>query len=211
MKITIFGATGMVGGQVVKKALATGHSVVAFGRNVSDLIDKDLASDSLTAFKGYIFDDTDVFNAIKDSDGIISVLGGAPDGEDKTRSLGIKNIVTQMGKAHIKRIVALGGLGVLNADENTLIIDTPNYPKKFVAVGREHLAAYQYLQASNLEWTFICPADIKEEAPAGNYITRINYPPEPNSWKITAEDLAAFLVKTVENNEFLHQKVGICS
>ena len=34
MTITIFGATGMVGKQLVQQALFKGHTVKAFGRNV---------------------------------------------------------------------------------------------------------------------------------------------------------------------------------
>ena len=76
----------------------------------------------MKTFKGYVFDEQDVFEAINGSDAVISVLGGAFDGSDKTRSLGMKNIVKQMEKAGVKRIVAIGGPGVLNAGENKLII-----------------------------------------------------------------------------------------
>ncbi|MBP9740985.1 MAG: NAD(P)H-binding protein, partial [Chitinophagaceae bacterium] len=38
MTISIFGATGMVGQQVVQQALALSHHVKAFGRNVDNLI-----------------------------------------------------------------------------------------------------------------------------------------------------------------------------
>ncbi|MDB5191060.1 MAG: NAD-dependent epimerase/dehydratase, partial [Segetibacter sp.] len=135
LKITVFGATGMVGKQVIKHALALGHSVKAFGRNVEDLIDDDLKTEDLVAVKGYVFDEDDVYEAVLGSHAVISTLGGAFDGKDQTRSLGIKNIITQMEKAGIKRIVALGGAGILNFDENTLLIDTPGYPDIYKPVG----------------------------------------------------------------------------
>jgi hypothetical protein len=39
-----------------------------------------------------VFDEAEVFEAIENSDAVISVLGGGFDGIDKTRSLGIKTL-----------------------------------------------------------------------------------------------------------------------
>ena len=130
MKITVFGATGHVGKHVVTQGLALGHHIVAFGRNVDKLIDRDIANSALEAMKGYVFEEEDVLNALYGADAVISVLGGSFDGLDKTRSLGMKNIVEQMNKAGIKRIVALGNLSVLNADGDGLLIDQPGYPEE---------------------------------------------------------------------------------
>ena len=65
MRITVFGATGQVGKRIVRQALALGHQVTAFGRNVDSLIDADIRNDNLLAVKGYVFDAGDVFNAVK--------------------------------------------------------------------------------------------------------------------------------------------------
>lgn len=117
MTITVFGATGQVGKQVVNQALALDFTVKAFGRNVEHLIDADNRNKKFEAIKGYVFDANEVLEAIKHSDAVISALGGNFDGTDRTRSLGMKNIVSQMQIAGVNRIIALGGLGVLNADE----------------------------------------------------------------------------------------------
>ena len=209
MQITIFGATGMVGKHLVKLALANGHTVVAFGRNVTDLLDADKANDQLKAIKGYVFDDHDVKEAIKGSGAVISVLGGAFDGSDQTRSLGIKNIIKQMEAAGIKRIVALGGMGALNANEEGLIMDQPSYPAEYIPVGKEHLRAYEYLKESKLDWTFVCSPDIKDEANTGNYTTNKDYPPTPNHYKISAGDLAEFMLAEAVKNEHVNSRVGI--
>ena len=137
MIITVFGATGQVGKYIVQLALAEGHIVRAFGRNVTSLIDSDLRNDKLETFQGYVFNETDVFNAVKGADAVLSALGGDFSGEDKTRSLGMKNIIAQMEKAKVKRIIALGGLGILNKDEESLRIDDPEYPAEYLPVGHE--------------------------------------------------------------------------
>ena len=211
MIITVFGATGQVGRFIVSLALAKGHSVRAFGRNVEELIDHDLDNDALIAIKGYVFDATDVRNAIEGSDAILSALGGSFDGTDQTRSLGMKNIIEQMEQCGVQRIVALGGMGILNADEpdEGLLIEQSGYPKEYLPVGNEHLLAYQTLAHSSLDWTFICSPDILNKAGTGQYITAANYAPKPNHYQITTGDLAHCMLMCIEKQLYLKQRVGI--
>ncbi|HMP94298.1 MAG TPA: NAD(P)H-binding protein, partial [Phnomibacter sp.] len=96
MQVTIFGATGMVGRQLIIHCLAKHYKVIAFGRNVSGLIDADLKSDQLTAIQGYVFNDADVKKALTGSQAVLSALGGRFDGQDKARSLGMKKVIQGM-------------------------------------------------------------------------------------------------------------------
>ena len=211
MIITVFGATGQVGGHIVSQALALGYQVRAFGRNVTDLIDRDLDSSALTAIQGYVFDASNVRDAIMGADAVLSALGGSFDGSDKTRSLGMKNIVEQMEETGVKRMVALGGMGILNADEpeEGLLIEQPGYPEEYLPVGQEHLKAYQSLAASTLDWTFVCSPDILNKAGTGQYITAANYAPKPNHYQIAAGDLAHCMIACIEKQQYLKQRVGI--
>lgn len=206
MQIIVFGATGQVGTQLVKQALWRGHSVKAYGRNVYEM---DIENDKLEKIKAGLFDAADILHAIKGCDAVLSAIGGAFDGSDKARSLGMKTIVTQMQKAAVKRIVALGGLGILNFDEHSLIIDQKDYPEEYLPVGNEHRKAYESLKDSLLDWTFVCSPDIINDAPTGNYITAKDYPPQPNINRINAGDLAQFMLNELERNEFVKSRVGI--
>jgi putative NADH-flavin reductase len=209
MKITVFGATGMVGKYIVQQALAQDFKVTAFGRNIENLIDADISNDNLVAVKGYVFDEDDVRKALKDCDAVLSALGGAFDGTDKTRTLGIKNIIAQMQKSSIKRIIAVGGMGVLNADENSLIIDSPEYPQQYLAVGREHLQAFKYLEASNLNWTFVCPPTIKDIDANDAYVTSESYHPSNGKSEVAAGNIAEFMLKELKANMCINKRVGI--
>ncbi len=207
MNLIIFGATGMVGKQLVAQALHNGHHVKAYGRNVfTEALPSD---DQLELVQGALFDEGQVYKAIKGCDAVLSVLGGATTGTDVTRSLGMKNIVAQMQKAGVKRIVALGGMGTLNADEETFILDTPEFPAVFYQVSKEHFKAYEFLKASDLDWTFVCPGDIISAAPTGEFITNADYPPTPNNNRINSGDLALFMLKELEKKEYNKHRVGI--
>jgi len=210
MTVTIFGATGQVGRQLVTHSLAKGWKVRAFGRQIEGLLDQDMRNPNLLAVKGYVFDAGDVKNAIQGADAILSALGGGIDGADQTRSLGIKNIVAQMEKYGPKRIVALGGLGVLeNPDGEGLLFEQEDYPEEYVPVAREHFAAYNFLKASNLDWTFICSPDIVDIEADGKFETAEEAPAE--GMKISAGNLALCMVQAVEAGTFIKSRVGIAN
>lgn len=209
MKIIVFGATGLVGKEIVKQALYNGNSVRAFGRNVfTEGLPED---DKLELFQGALFDEGEVHAAIKGCDAVLSAIGGAIDGTDKTRSLGMKNIVKQMEKAGVKRIVALGGMGALDAADGKMVMDEEDFPAQYYAVSQEHKKAYEFLKASNLYWTFVCPPVITEGEPTGIFSTAANALPETNNFKINSGDLALFMLKETEANQFVKQRVGISS
>ena len=206
MEIVIFGATGQVGHYLVSQGLIRDYKVRAYGRNVHELPD---VNKKLQLIKAGVFDDADVFKAIKGVDAVFSVLGGSFDGTDKTRSLGMKVICTEMKKAGVKRIIALGGRGVLDAPEGGLIIDQEDYPQEFLPVGREHQKAWEFLRDSGLDWTFICSPDIINADPTGDFITSANIPPVPDNGKVNAGDLALFMLQEQEKNQYIKQRVGI--
>ncbi|MFT3680577.1 MAG: SDR family oxidoreductase [Ferruginibacter sp.] len=207
MKIVIFGATGMVGKQLVKQSLFKEYSVKAFGRNV---FTENLPEDkNLELVQGALFDEGQLLNAIKGCDAILSALGGNADTDDKTRSLGMKKIVGQMEKAGVKRIIAVGGLGVLNATEDKLVMEQENFPPEYIPVSEEHKKALGYLQSSSLDWTFVCPPMIVEGDPTGIFTTQADYLPKPNKFRISTGDLALFMLNELTKNEYLRQRVGI--
>jgi uncharacterized protein len=207
MQVIVFGATGQVGLQLVKQSLWKGYKVKAFGRNVFDIA---IENDNLQLVKGALFDETEVLHAIKNCDAVLSALGGGFDGTDKTRSLGMKNIVKQMEKAGCKRIVAIGGIGLLNAaEEGKLLMDMPEFPKEYLPVCGEHLAAYEALKNSATDWTFVCPPGIVDAEATGIFNTAADYPPEPNRQRIGTGDLALFMLNELEKNEYVNMRVGI--
>lgn len=207
MNIIIFGATGLVGMQLVKQALYGGHHVKAYGKNVftSNLPE----SKEVEVIQGALFDSNEVNKAMKGCDAVLSALGGNVDGLDFTRSLGMKNITAQMQKLKVQRIVGMGGIGILNADADTLIMDTPEFAPEFIPVSLEHFKAYSFLKDSKLDWTFVCPPDIIDAAVTGIYTTNADYLPLKNKYRINAGDLAMFMLKEITANEYLHHKVGI--
>ncbi len=113
-----------------------------------------------------------------------------------------------MTKAGVTRIVALGGMAILNSENGSLLIDEPNYPAMYKPVGKEHLQAYLYLKESNLDWTVVGSPDIIDEDATGNFTTKPDFPVKGKG-KINAGDLALFMLSTVPKDEFVKLRVGI--
>ena len=208
MKITIFGATGMTGKRSIDEALAHGHEVRAFGRNVFEALSTE--RERLELFKGGVLSHGEVEDALKGADAVLSCLGGGIDGTDRTRSLGMKIIVEAMQKKGVKRIITIGSVGILQAKDGKLQYEMPGYPTTFKAVALEHLEAWQHLAKSPLDWTFLCPPEIKDAPPSGEYNLRLNYPADGPMW-VNAGDLADFMAKELEADEWVKCRVGIAA
>lgn len=209
MIITVFGATGQVGKRIVNSALLQDFQVRAFGRNVESFIDESLRNKNLQPIKGYVFSATEVFDAIKGSDAVLSALGGSIDTNNKTRSLGIKYIIEEMKKAGVKRIITVGSSAVLKDDDYGFVVNDPKYPALYKPVGLEHLKAYEYLEASGLDWTIVCSPSITDEEANGKYVISEDYPPTPNLFTVKAGNIADFLIKELKGSRHLQKRVGI--
>jgi uncharacterized protein len=208
MIITIFGATGMVGRYLVKMALWQNHTVRAYGRNVHELLDDQERHPNLQLIKAGVFDKSDMDKAIKGADVVLSVLGGAFDGTDNTRSLGMKNIVEAMKKNGVKRVLGVGGLGVLNAADGKYIFEQEGFPQQYLPVTQEHFKAYEHLRDSGLDWTFVCPPDIHNEPTTGEYLLAADYP-AGGQGKINAGDIADFMLKEMTAGNYVQKRVGM--
>lgn len=208
MLITIFGATGMTGKWAIDEALANGHTVRAFGRNVYEKLSTE--RERLELIKGGVFSLSEVGDAVIGVDAVLSCLGGGLDTTDRTRSLGIKTIVEAMGKQGVQRIIAIGSTGILQADETTLRYETPGYSAIFKPIAVEHRDAWQYMAASSLDWTMLCPPEIKDAPPTGEYNLNLDYPAEGPMW-VNAGDLAHFMMHELQANEWVNCRVGIAA
>ncbi len=207
MIVTVFGSTGLMGKEIVKQAIFKDHHVRAYGRNVYTTTYT--PSDKLETIKGTLFDDEQVFNALKGADVVLSALGGSSDGNDKTRSLGIKHIISQMKRAGIKRIIAIGGMGILPGDNGKMLMDAEGFPVEYLPVSEEHKTVFEALRDSGLDWTMVAPPVIKDAGPTGDYTVAKDAVPETNNDFINSGDLALFIVNEMERNEYICSLVGI--
>ncbi|MGI9329817.1 MAG: NAD(P)-dependent oxidoreductase, partial [Gammaproteobacteria bacterium] len=109
MRITVFGATGKTGQEILKQAIARGHSVHALVRDPARL---GAPSDRLTHTQGNILDPVAVKQALaQPADAVVSALGIFHRKPRTELSEGTRNIVQAMEEAGVTRLAVVSSLG----------------------------------------------------------------------------------------------------
>jgi uncharacterized protein len=201
MKLLVLGASGRTGLQAVKRALEKGHQVTAFVRDAKSF---SLIHPRLTVVQGDALGQESVSNAVKGQEAVLSALSAS---ENSHRMVFINHIINAMREHKVKRVIAIGGIGALQASEHLKVYETATFPKEYIDVTQAHIRVLDALQTSRLQFTFVCPPMIPDGERMGNYKTQESYPTQ--GWSITTGDLADFMVNELEENKFVGKKVGI--
>jgi hypothetical protein len=205
MKVIIFGSTGRTGRQLVQSALEEGYEVTAFAR-IPDSIT--IHHPRLKVFQGDATREKDVDAAMATGQDAVLFAVGTDLGQTNLRQTSMKNIIAAMQKYQIRRLVGIGGMGILQADENQMIFETKDFPADYIPVSQDHFAAWQALLQSGLDFTFVCPPNILDGPFTGKYEAKETYPPD-GKFLIDTTDLAHFMVKELANPQFIGKRVGI--
>jgi len=153
MKVVVFGASGKVGRQIVRRLLDKEQSVVAFVHTKNPFAD----NPSLRVIRGDIYRPQNVDNALKGADVVISVLGSWGTKKQDVVSSGIKNIITAMEKHKIHRIISLTGIAFWEEDKPSFVDKFTHFllklgAPKILKDGEDHI---ERLRSSGLDWTVI--------------------------------------------------------
>jgi putative NADH-flavin reductase len=154
MQITIFGASGKVGVQVVSLALKRGYTVNAFVHSHNPF----KATPGLKVITGDIYKLSDVAQAIQGSQAVISCLGSWGSKKGDVLSTAMNSIIPAMVNQKITRIISLTGSGAFDSTDNLSVSDKLSHKLfsvvagKILADGEKHM---RLLRASGLEWTVV--------------------------------------------------------
>ncbi|MUN38457.1 NAD(P)-dependent oxidoreductase [Actinomadura litoris] len=107
MRLTVFGATGGIGGPFVRQALDAGHEVTAVVRgDPAALIDEMRErAGRFIAVRADVMDPVGVEPHISGRDAVVSVLGSPGRGPSTVRVEGARSVTAAMGKADVRRLV----------------------------------------------------------------------------------------------------------
>jgi uncharacterized protein len=203
MNISIFGATGRVGNEVLKRALKDGLHVTAVVRTPSKLT----PHENLTILEGDIRDFSLVNEAIEGADAVFSAIG-----TDKTTTLteAIPLIIEAMSKGEVKRIVTIGTAGILQSRTNSELyrFQSTESKRRLTFAAEEHAKVFEQLAATNLEWTIVCPTYLPDGDATGEWRTERNFLPQDGA-EISVGDTAFFAYKELLNPQFVASRVGI--
>jgi len=200
MNVAIIAANGRLGKELVKAALANGHTVRAGIRGPSDLKDEP----NLTIIACDATNYYEVKNLIKDSDVVFSCIGHVKQSPKDVQTVATQTIVRAMKELGLKRFITLTGTGVREPGDHITLTDrflnlgveVMDHPR--ITDGRNHVSV---LYKSDLDWTVIRvlklqfennrPFHLLEHGPTLPYVSR--------------KEAARAMLEVAENNSFIRE------
>jgi uncharacterized protein YbjT (DUF2867 family) len=185
MNLTVLGATGPTGTQLVEQALAAGHHVTALARSPKKLI---ITNPNLHVVQGDATDHAAVSQAMKGADAVISTLGA----KGSVIAAAARAIVAVAKQEGPQRIVMLSTFAV--ARDRLKAASKLLTGMVMGAQIKDKTAGEDALRASGLDWTIVYPTRLtngpKTEPTVVPETTKVGV-----LHKISRADVASFLLQ----------------
>lgn len=210
MNVFLLGATGDTGYEVLKLLLQQNHQVTALVRTPSKLDLKNIGSknaNNLDIIQGGVFDNT-IENQMKGSDVVISALGTGKDNKyTEVYSEGGRNILEAMRNTGVKRLITItsGLIDMSDPSTDNFFLNRiirPNFNKVYYDQTRWETVLDD---THDIDWTCVRPTYLVNKKPKGEYRIQNQHCPKGGR-KISRADLADFIVKQMESDEYIMKK-----
>lgn len=193
--VALFGATGRVGSELLKRLIHDGVSVKALIRDPSKL----MLSDSLTVIQGDVMDYAEVEQCVADTQMVYVCLGTWGNKTTQLYSMGTDNIVMAMKLHGVKRIVCLSSAGIFGYDGG--FFGRVIVPLTLWRPFRDKRQQAKVLEASGLDWTLVRPTEIKTAKPRGSLVVTYHKMASASISMVTLIDFLA-------NEQFNSENIG---
>lgn len=204
MKLTIFGASGKTGTELVKQALEKGHEVTAFLRDPARL---SVEYDQMKLVTGDVLTAENIVDAVQGQDAVVCVLGSSELKKTTVRSAGTANIIQAMEQHGIQRFIVVSAMGTGDSWNTLSATGKFLYATLLKSSREDHEAQEAAVKASDLDWTIIRPSGLIDEPKTGEYEVGENILAKTS--KISRADVADLILKELEQNAYIGKAVTI--
>lgn len=200
MKIAVYGATGMVGSQIVAEALGRGHEVTAVSHSGKTIE----GTTSATAELG----DMSAFRKLAvENDVIVISIPPSRTGEDHQDFIDAHEEISET--LIPARLLVVGGAGATEVN-GVRLVDTPGFPEAYAPeAGTMGTVLDFYTSASGLDWTMLAPAPEIAPGPATGNIVLGN--DSPAGERVSTGDFAVAALDEIEDPKHLHRRFTVAS
>lgn len=199
MRVVVIGATGFVGKEVVREALAGGHLVTAFARHTQRLTE--LAHPNLTCLDGDVLRPSDLLAATQGQEAVIATFSTANVKGTTVMSAGTRHLIQALHTNKVRRLISLSSAGVLGHDAPWLFTHLI-VPLTLRHVFKDKRLQFHLVEQSGLDWTLVRPTEIVSEPIAGQLVVSHD---TPKAEKIGVQAVAAFLVQQLAEPAYVHR------
>jgi putative NADH-flavin reductase len=210
MKITVFGATGGIGGEVVQQALDDGHKVTAVVRNSASFSLSHPALEVATV--PGLTDPEALRPALEASEAVISGVGPRSRKDGPVASTTVRGILAAMEASGVRRLVAVSAEPVGPVPDGDSFVNRRLFMPVIKALLRDtyaDLAAMEgELERSVTDWTVVRPPRLVNKPLTCTYRTCIGGN-VPRGYSISRADVAHLMLAALDEPTMLRQAVGI--
>lgn len=199
-KITVIGATGMIGTPVTKELVKAGFEVTAFVRNIEK--EKHIFPSGVTFFKGDLKNKVEISEAIKDADAVYISISSSPndkENEFNPEMGGIDNIIDALKTSAVKQVGFLSSFLARNYKGDWWVMNAKKQ-------------AIQKIKNSAIPYTIFYPANFMQNFNGGmrdgkkvNIIGTSN----EKSWWIDAEDFGKQVANAFKTEKSLNREYSV--
>lgn len=207
MRITLLGATGPTGLQVLEQAVQEGHEIVALVRDPAKLPQP--RGSRVDVVTGDATNAEDLTKALTGSDIAISALGAGKDFKSDIATRATRAFIPAAHAVGLQRVVWLSAMGVGDTAGQT-----PTLVKFAIRVMMGKLfddkaVADDMLRSSDLDWTLVYPM-ILTDGPRTRLYRTVNLPSSGKvGSRISRADVADFMLRAALGNEWSHHNVAV--
>lgn len=208
MKLTVFGATGGVGGEIVRQALAAGHEVTAVVRDPARL---SAAGEGLEVFRAELTDPEAVRAAVSGRDAVLSGLGARKKADAGITTVVTRSVVRAMEAEGVRRLVVVSAAPVGPPAEREPVADriVGALVSKILKPVYDDLRAMEAdLASSATDWTSVRPPRLQDRPVTGVYRKVVGGTPTSGRF-IGRADVAHAMLAVIDDLSTVKQGVGV--
>jgi putative NADH-flavin reductase len=212
MRIAIIGASGWVGGAILREALARGHAVTAVGRDPVRLMDLPPSARATAD----IYDVPSVREAVAGHEAVVASVVDRQAGDTAVIPAAAKTLLRALPEVGIKRLVFVGGGGSLEPVPGSRIVDLPDFPAEYKPEALAQAEALEILRSSvgKVHWTYVSPppVDFVSGDKIGSYRVQEGdavLTDEEGRSRISSGDFASGIVDELEIPRFMGKRITL--
>jgi putative NADH-flavin reductase len=209
MRLTIFGASGGTGRQLVRQALAGGHQVTAVVRDPARLAVP--AHPGLRVVTADVMDPASILPAVTGADAVLTAAGPRGTGPTTVITDSLRSITAAMSKAGTRRLVALSGSIVADDGEGFFLrhVLKPVARRTFLRnVCADMRQAEAEISATDLDWTIMRPPALTDGPATGKYRTATDRG-LARGIRVSRADLAACMLSLIGDGAAVRRHVAV--
>ncbi|CAL9537188.1 hypothetical protein SUDANB43_04141 [Streptomyces sp. enrichment culture] len=208
MKLTVFGATGGIGREIVRQALDAGHRVTAVVRDPARLT---VTGEGLEVFRAELSDPAAVRPAVAGRDAVLSGLGARSrkDAGDATRLT--RTVLDAMRAEDVGRLLVVSAAPVGPAPREDGFLDRTVRGMVSALLKDMYVdlrAMEEEVARSGLEWTVVRPPRLQNKPLTGRYRSVTDGFPEKGRY-IGRADVAHAMLSMTEDAGTVKRGVGV--